>query len=114
MRDAAANLFGWQAKSIRCVELLKRTLDSHPNYRGVLCFSAREAAFLAGHGLDDLVVAYPSPDPVGLAQVADLSAKGHNITLMVDSEAQLPLLQQAAQTCGARLQVCLDLDMSQD
>lgn len=102
------------SKSIRCVDLLKRALKSHPLYQGVLCFSAREAAFLAGHGLDNLVVAYPTLDPVGIGAVAELTAQGHNITLMVDSEAQLPVLEAAAAAHHTRLQVALDLDMSQD
>lgn len=103
------------SKSVRVPELLKRVLNSSPVYQGVVCFSAREAVHLAkNHGLDDLVVAYPTLDTRAIAEVARLVADGHSITLMVDSEAQLPPLEAAGRQAGVRVPVCLDLDVSQD
>lgn len=102
------------SKSIRNVGLLKRTLGTHSAYQGVMCFSVREAAHLAGHGLDDLLVAYPTLDAAGIAEAARLSAAGRNITLMVDNLEHLPALEGAALAQGTALPVCLDLDLSQD
>ncbi|MFC6592201.1 alanine racemase [Deinococcus lacus] len=103
------------SKSVRVPALLRRVLDSSRQYQGVLAFSVREAVHLASqHGLDDLLVAYPTPDARAVSAAARLVAAGRQITLMVDSEAQLPLLEAAAQAAGTRLAVCLDLDVSQD
>src|SRR5262245_25478683 len=46
-------------KSVRSVPLLERLLASGPSFAGLLCYSAGEAVFLSGRGLDDLLVAYP-------------------------------------------------------
>ena len=48
------------SKSIRVRGVLERLLASDTRYAGLLCFSADEAVWLAGHGLRDLVVAYPT------------------------------------------------------
>lgn len=103
------------SKSVRVPELLKRALNSSPVYRGVLCFSAREAAHLARtHGLDDLLVAYPTLDAPAIEDAARLVAAGHRLTLMVDSEAHLPPIEAAGRAAGVRVPVCLDLDVSQE
>src|SRR5688572_21533000 len=57
------------SKSIRCREVLWRVMASSPIFKGVLCFSAEEAAHLAGDGFDDLVVAYPTVDARGISAV---------------------------------------------
>jgi len=56
------------SKSVRVPALLKRILDYGPPYRGIMCYSAEEARFLADQGFDDLLVAYPT------LQVSDLAA----------------------------------------
>lgn len=114
VRRAGGKPIRLASKSIRCTALLKRALSSDPAYQGVMCFSAHEAVHLAGHGLDDLLVAYPTMDTRGILEVARLSAQGRDISLMVDDEAHLPPLEMAAQAQGTVIQVCLDLDVSQD
>ena len=44
------------SKSVRCVALLRRLLAADPTIRGLMCFSAREAVYLAGLGFDDLLI----------------------------------------------------------
>lgn len=102
------------SKSIRCIELLRRALNSHPQYQGVMCYSPLEAAFLAEEGFDDLLVAYPTLNIQGLTKLASLIEKGHSITLMVDREEHLTPLEMLAQAHGIRFLVCLELDVSQD
>jgi D-serine deaminase-like pyridoxal phosphate-dependent protein len=103
------------SKSIRCRELLRRTLDSNPAiFKGVLCYSAAEAAFLAADGFDDLVVAYPTVDRADLDAACAAIARGARICLMVDDPDQLPHLSAAAGRAGVRLPVAIDLDMSSD
>lgn len=101
------------SKSVRCRALLERVL-ARPGWRGVLCASAAEAVWLAGHGLDDLVVAYPTWDPAALRDVADRTADGARITLMVDSDEHVTHLARVARQARIRLRVAIDLDCSID
>jgi D-serine deaminase-like pyridoxal phosphate-dependent protein len=82
------------SKSVRCRALMERAaLD------GVLAFTLPEALWLAEHGWEDVVVAYPSTDRAALA-----AAGGHaQVTVMVDCVEHLDLL-------GPRTRVCLDVD----
>lgn len=100
------------SKSIRCREVLRRVMDSSPIFKGVLCFSADEAAHLAGHGFEDLVVAYPTVDPFGIAAVCRRISEGAQITLMIDEVGQLPPITAAAAAHGVEVPVAIDLDMS--
>ncbi|MDB5970787.1 MAG: hypothetical protein JWQ90_3237 [Hydrocarboniphaga sp.] len=99
-------------KSIRCTEILRRVMALSPQFRGLLCYSAREAAWLAREGFDDLLVAYPTVDTVELAHAADALRSGKRITLMVDSIEQCGLIAAQAREHGACYRLALDLDMS--
>ncbi|MBX3276332.1 MAG: alanine racemase [Sandaracinaceae bacterium] len=99
------------SKSVRHVGLLRRILEGGGDaFRGLMCYSPREAAFLAGEGLDDLLVAYPSTR--GLADVAAHVARGKTIRLMADGVAQLRAYAQAARAAGVVLDVLLELDVA--
>jgi D-serine deaminase-like pyridoxal phosphate-dependent protein len=91
------------SKSVRSIALLRRILAANPRIQGVMCFTAREAVYLAGLGFDDLLIGYPAVHPADLAEVTRATADGARITLMVDSGEQ-----------GVRLPLCLELDMSLD
>ena len=47
------------SKSVRSTSILKRILDSHSIYKGLMCFSGSEAIFLSESGFDDLLLGYP-------------------------------------------------------
>lgn len=99
------------SKSVRHVGLLRRILEGGgEDFRGVLAFTPREAAFLAREGFDDLVVAYPSTR--GLAEVAAEVARGKTIRLMADGVAQLRAYGAAARAAAIELEVLLDLDVA--
>ena len=53
------------SKSVRSVALLRRILAADPRIQGVMCFTAREAVYLAGQGFDDLLIGYPVCPPGG-------------------------------------------------
>ena len=55
------------SKSVRVPALLHRVMElgGHTT-RGLMCFSAREAGYLAGEGFDNLLIAYPSVQPADL------------------------------------------------
>ena len=111
-RRAGALPIRLASKSIRSVAILRRLLSAGPVLRGVLCYSLAEAAWLAGQGFDDLVVAYPSVGRDELAAVARRIAEGRSITLMVDCPAQLAPIDAAGAASGVVMPVAIDLDLS--
>lgn len=100
------------SKSIRSVDMLKYILASSPIFQGVMCFTAEEAIFLMGKGLDDLLVAYPVWDTKSLRAVCNAVTRGTTIVVMVDSIEHVKHLEQIAQEEGARFLVCIDIDVS--
>lgn len=101
------------SKSVRCVGLLQRLL-SRQGFRGVLCFTAPEALHLSKHGVDDLVVAYPTWEPSHIRDVARSSSEGRPITLMVDSPAHVAHVERYAREVEANVPLCVDVDLSMD
>lgn len=99
------------SKSVRCVDVLGRVLGQ-PGFAGVMAFTAAEAAHLAQHGFDDILVAYPTLDRVELAQAFAAIRSGTHIVLMVDDPEQVRRLGDHADEAGVVLPLCLDVDMS--
>jgi len=99
-------------KSIRCVDVLRRVQRLSPRFQGLLCFSAREAVWLADLGFDDLLVAYPTVDLADIDAVAGAIARGAKITLMVDDPEQVVALAARARAHRVRLRLAIDLDCS--
>ncbi len=99
------------SKSVRCRALLRRILD-HDAYRGVMCFTAAEAAFLADDGFDDLLVAYPTVDRDELVAALEWVKKGTRIVLMVDDPEQVRRIDALADEVGVVADLCIDVDMS--
>jgi len=100
------------SKSLRCVAALQRVLEADAVFQGLMCFTTREAVYLAGLGLRDLLIGYPAWNLEDLGAVARATAEGAQITLMVDSIAHVDQLERVAEQYGVRLPVCLDIDMS--
>ncbi|WP_370552446.1 MULTISPECIES: alanine racemase [unclassified Conexibacter] len=114
LRRAGGRPIRLASKSLRCRALLERTLASDDGFRGTLAFTLPEALWLAGNGLRDLVVAYPTADR---AAVRALAARDDDagIALMVDDVAQLDWLEGViAGTPGGTeprpLRLCIDVD----
>ena len=100
------------SKSLRCVQALRRVLEADACFQGLMCFTAREAAYLAGQGFGDLLIGYPAYNAQDLGVVARATAEGAQITLMVDSVAHVEQIERVAEEYGVRLPLCLDIDMS--
>jgi len=101
-------------KSVRSVAILRRVLGSGAPFRGLMCYSPAEAAWLASLGFDDLLVAYPSVEPRDLRAVAAQLRAGRTIALMVDSDAQVQRIAAIAREEGVVQPLAIDLDMSSD
>jgi D-serine deaminase-like pyridoxal phosphate-dependent protein len=97
------------SKSVRCRELLERLLELDPGFQGLLNLTLTEALWLHGHGLRNLVVAYPSVERGALSRLAALAADepGTAPVIMVDSPEQLDLIPAA----GGRVPVAIDVDV---
>ncbi|HEU5370446.1 MAG TPA: amino acid deaminase/aldolase [Ktedonobacterales bacterium] len=100
------------SKSVRSVAVLRRLLSADPHIQGIMCFTAREAAYLAKQGFDDLLIGYPCWHDLDIAAVAQATVAGSHITLMIDSVAHIEQIERIAQRYDVRLPLCLDLDMS--
>jgi D-serine deaminase-like pyridoxal phosphate-dependent protein len=111
-RRAAGRPIRVATKSLRCRFLIERAL-ARPGYQGLMCYSLPEALWLhASRTGDDLLVAYPTVDTSALRTLAaDTEARQH-ITIMVDSAAQLDVVDRALGDGHPEIRVCLELDVS--
>jgi D-serine deaminase-like pyridoxal phosphate-dependent protein len=100
------------SKSLRSVAVLRRILAADPCFQGIMCYTPKEAIYLAEQGFTDLLIGYPTASPHDLTTVARATAAGAQITLMIDSIAHIEQAEAAAQQHGVRLPLCLDIDMS--
>jgi D-serine deaminase-like pyridoxal phosphate-dependent protein len=111
-RRAAGKPIRLASKSVRCRALQERVLE-RSGFQGTLAFTLPEALWLAEQGFQDLVVAYPTADREALRALAKCpgSEPGAHVSVMVDSVAQLDLIESAiGPEAGAPIEVCIDVD----
>jgi D-serine deaminase-like pyridoxal phosphate-dependent protein len=95
------------SKSVRCRALIERALGA--GLQGILAFTLPEALWLAQHGVDDLVVAYPTVDRSALRELA--GGPADRVTVMADCVEHLELASAAVKDAGGGpMRVCLDID----
>jgi D-serine deaminase-like pyridoxal phosphate-dependent protein len=104
-RRAAVKPIRLASKSLRCRSLQERVL-ARDGFQGTLAFTLPEALWLASHGAEDVLVAYPTVDRRALAELAD---RGARVTVMVDDVDQLELIERAVGP-SASVGVCIDAD----
>lgn len=111
---AAGKPLRMPSKSVRVRALIDRAL-AQPGWHGVMAFTLPEAIWLAEHGTSgDILVAYPTADRAALHRLATDEKLAATVTVMVDSPAQLDLIDAvvpAGERAGA-VRVCIDLDAS--
>jgi len=98
------------SKSLRCPALIER-LATATSAIGCMTYTAAETAFLASSGVRDLVLAYPTVQPSDAALLARAN-RNASAAAVVDDEAQLAPLAEAARTEGTRIPIWIDVDMS--
>ncbi|MET9415498.1 alanine racemase [Streptomyces klenkii] len=98
------------SKSVRCRALLERVL-ARDGFTGVMSFSLTESLWLARSGVEDVLLAYPTADRAGLAELTADPKLARAVTVTVDDPAQLALID-AARTGREDVRVCLELDTS--
>ncbi|MFC9156122.1 amino acid deaminase/aldolase [Streptomyces bauhiniae] len=99
------------SKSVRCRALLERVL-AREGFAGIMSFTLAESLWLARSGFDDVLLAYPSADRAGYAELAGDPKLAASVTVMVDDVAQLDLIDAARAGGREVVRVCLELDTS--
>ena len=113
VRRAAGTPIRVATKSIRVREVTEALLRM-PGYRGVLAYTLAEAIWLATT-VDDIVVGYPTAEAGGIRRLATDTELARRITLMVDSPAQLDVVDAVLPPSQREeIRVCLELDASWD
>ena len=107
LRRAGGKPVRLASKSVRVRALIERALGA--GLQGILAFTLPEALWLARHGHDDLVVAYPTADRAALRELATGAAR-QRVTVMVDSREHLDAIRAAGASAEAPVRVCLDVD----
>src|SRR3546814_20448684 len=90
------------SKSIRCVEVMKRVMALDPRFKGLPCYSAREAAWLATPGFDDLLVAYPTVVRDDLEAAAMATRAGHPLKPIIDDSRQTEIGRASCRERGCQ------------
>jgi len=100
-------------KSMRCLGLMERVLAhaSH-SFHGFLTFTAEETAFLADRGHDDFILAYPTVQPADMEILARLTKQGKQVSVMVDCNQHLDVLNETGKKNQVILSVCVEIDMA--
>ena len=113
LRRASGTPIRLATKSLRVREAIEAVL-ALPGWSGVLAYSLREALWLSAT-IDDVVLGYPTADRGAIvALVADARAV-ERITLMVDSAAQLDLVDAVVPpSARPEIRIALEIDMSID
>ncbi|GAA3831028.1 amino acid deaminase/aldolase [Nocardioides panacisoli] len=98
------------SKSLRVPALVRRALGRE-GFAGVLAYTLAEALFLEEQEVaDDILVGYPSVDPVALAALVRSPRAASRITLMVDDVAHLDAVDAIRASTAVPVQVAIDVD----
>ncbi|MFD9337890.1 amino acid deaminase/aldolase [Streptomyces sp. NPDC060028] len=97
------------SKSVRCRALLERVL-ARPGFAGIMSYTLAESIWLARSGFEDVLLAYPSADRAGFAELAGDPKLAAAVTVMVDDPAQLELIDRSRDGGTQEVRVCLELD----
>ncbi|MCX5379321.1 amino acid deaminase/aldolase [Streptomyces sp. NBC_00091] len=97
------------SKSVRCRALLERVL-ARPGFAGIMSYTLAESLWLARSGFEDVLLAYPSADRAGFAELAGDPKLAAAVTVMVDDPAQLDLIDRSRGGGAEEVRVCLELD----
>jgi D-serine deaminase-like pyridoxal phosphate-dependent protein len=98
------------SKSLRVPALVRRALAME-GFGGVLAYTLAEALFLEEQQVtDDIVVGYPTVDPVALGALVQSPRAASRITLMVDDVAQLDVVDGVRASPAVPVQVAIDVD----
>ncbi|HVV89769.1 MAG TPA: amino acid deaminase/aldolase [Solirubrobacterales bacterium] len=101
-------------KSLRCRALIEEILGRDARFSGLMTYTLPETLWLAEHGLEDLLLAYPTADTAALRELALRSAAdpGRAPVVMVDCVEHLEAIEAVLGADAAPIRVCIDVDAS--
>ncbi|QIP87354.1 amino acid deaminase/aldolase [Streptomyces sp. Tu 2975] len=109
VRRAAGKPVRVASKSVRCRALLERVL-AMDGFAGIMSYTLDESIWLARSGFDDVLLAYPSADRAGFAELAGDPKLAAAVTVMVDDPEQLELIDASRAGGTEEIRLCLELD----
>jgi len=100
------------SKSIRCRALIELILERDERFRGVMTFTLPETLWLAGGGLEDLLLAYPTTDLEALRELAirNVATPGEAPILTVDHVEHLDMIESVLGSQAGPVRLSLELD----
>ncbi len=99
------------SKSVRVRSIIELAL-ARDGFAGVMSYSLAESIWLADHGIDDILLAYPTTNRAALQNLIATDQRRTAITLMVDSLDSLDFIDRAIGANHPQIRVCLDVDCS--
>lgn len=101
------------SKSLRCSGLIKYVMEKGgPQFKGLMCYTVEEAAFLMQEGFDDLLISYPTVRASDMGLMAKMTLEGAHVYLIADCEEHILALADAGRKAGAKISAALEVDMS--
>ncbi len=111
VRRAAGVPIRVASKSVRVRSIIDRTLDRE-GFAGVMSYSLAESNWLVDHGIDDILLAYPTTSESALNELVADDHKRAAITVMVDSVESLDHIEHLLGADHPAIRVCIDVDSS--
>jgi D-serine deaminase-like pyridoxal phosphate-dependent protein len=100
------------SKSVRCRPLLEEILRRDERFAGLMTYTLPETLWLAEHGFDDLLLAYPTVDTESLGELAlrSVADPAGAPIVCVDSAAHLEAIESVLGADAGPVRVCIDVD----
>jgi D-serine deaminase-like pyridoxal phosphate-dependent protein len=99
------------SKSVRVRSIVEQTL-ARDGFAGVMSYSLAESTWLADHGFDDILLAYPTASREALSDLVADERRRAAITVMVDSLQSLDHIDALIGRDHPSIRVCIDVDAS--
>ncbi|MCL1696200.1 MULTISPECIES: amino acid deaminase/aldolase [unclassified Lysinibacillus] len=101
-------------KSVRSVDILRYLQKNLHNVTGFMTFTAAETIFLLQQHFDNLLLGYPVMEEAAVRHLLQFVKAGKTVTFMVDKREHVKFLAELGQELGVRVQVCIDINVSND
>ncbi len=101
-------------KSLRCRALIEEILGRDARFSGLMTYTLPETLWLAEHGHEDLLLAYPTADTSALRELALRSAADpeRSPLVMIDCVEHLEAIEEVLGADAPTIRVCIDIDAS--
>lgn len=111
VRRAAGVPIRVASKSVRVRSIIEQTL-ARDGFAGVMSYSLAESNWLADHGFDDILLAYPTASRTALLDLVADDRRRAAVTVMVDSTESLDHIDALLGADHPPIRVCIDVDAS--